>query len=163
MITDSRDCLWDRVRQLCCVVQAVDFAALRASVISLDNQEWWSNAASTSGALQTAERLARSVLAHRRGVAKELGTPESRRDVSVSLLTVAGIEEARGELDAAMAKYEESLAIHRLFAKELGTPESLRDVSVSLRTVAGIEEARGDRDAAMAKYEESLAIHRLLA
>ena len=76
---------------------------------------------------------------------------------------MAGIEEARGDLDAALAKYEESLGIARLLAEELGTPESRRDVSVSLDKVAGIEEARGDLDAALAKYEESLGIVRLLA
>jgi len=148
VITDWRDGLWVRVRQLCRVVQSVDFAALPASVISVDNQQWWSDEASISGALQAAERLARSVLAHRRGVAKELGTPGSRRGVSVSLDKVAGIEEARGDLDAALAKYEEILEIRRLLAEELGTPESRRDVSISLNNVAGIEQARRPRRSA---------------
>jgi tetratricopeptide (TPR) repeat protein len=83
--------------------------------------------------------------------------------VSVSLDNVARIEHARGDLDAALAKYEESLGIRRALAESLGTPESLRDVSVSLENVAGIEHARGDLDAARTKYEESLGIQRALA
>jgi tetratricopeptide (TPR) repeat protein len=76
---------------------------------------------------------------------------------------VAGIEQARGDLDAAMAKYEESLAIRRELAEELGTPQSRSDVAASLYEVAGNEQARGDLDAALAKYDKVLAITRELA
>jgi tetratricopeptide (TPR) repeat protein len=76
---------------------------------------------------------------------------------------VAGIEQARGDLDAALAKHEESLAIRRELAEELGTPESRSDVAASLYEVAGIEQARGDLDAALAKYDKVLAITRELA
>jgi hypothetical protein len=48
-----------------------------------------------------------------RQFARELNTPVSRRDVSYSLDMVAGIEHARGDLDAALAKYLESLEIAR--------------------------------------------------
>ena len=53
--------------------------------------------------------------------------------MSVSLDKVAGIEQARGDLDAALAKYEESLEIRRLLAEELGTPQSDADVRWNLR------------------------------
>ena len=70
---------------------------------------------------------------------EELGTPEARRDVTVSLERVADIEKERGDLDAALAKYEESLEIRRALLEELGTPQARRDVDVSLGRIAGIE------------------------
>jgi exonuclease VII small subunit len=98
----------------------------------------------------------------RRALESELGTPGSRRDVSLSLDNVAGIERGRGNLDAALASYEEALEVRRELAAELGTPESRRDVSFSLDNVAGIEKQRGALDAALAKYQESLEIRRAL-
>ena len=68
------------------------------------------------------------------------------------------IEQAHGDLDGALARYEEIHGIRRALAEELGTPQSRRDLSVSLNNVAGIEQARGDLDGALEKYEESLAI-----
>ena len=53
--------------------------------------------------------------------------------MSVSLNKVADIEQARGDLDSALAKYEESLAIARALADELETPESLRDLAWTLQ------------------------------
>jgi tetratricopeptide (TPR) repeat protein len=93
-----------------------------------------------------------------RELAAELGTPESRRDVSFSLDNVAETEKARGNLDAALANYEESLRIARELAAELDTPQRRRDVWFALGKVADIEEARGNLDEALAKYQESLAI-----
>ena len=75
---------------------------------------------------------------------------------------MGGIEQARGDLDGALLKFEESLAIARRLAEELGTPESLRDVIISLDRVAGIEQARGNLDGALSRYEESLAFQQLL-
>jgi exonuclease VII small subunit len=93
----------------------------------------------------------------------ELGTPQSRRDVNLSLERVADIEQARGDLDGALARYEEGLEIRRALMAELGTPQSRRDVSALLQIVADIEQARGNLDGALARYEESLLIaHRLL-
>jgi tetratricopeptide (TPR) repeat protein len=76
---------------------------------------------------------------------------------------VADIEQARGDIEGALARYEEGLEIARALMAELGTPDSRRDVSVSLQRVADIEWARGNLDGALARYEKSLGIaHRLL-
>jgi tetratricopeptide (TPR) repeat protein len=163
IITDFREKLWDRVAQLCRPLSEVPFESMPAQTISVDNLEWLFDAASTAGAYRAAERIAKAALAVRRRLAEELGTPESRRDVSVSLNNVARIEQARGALDAALAKYGESLGTRRRLSEELGTPESRRDVSVSLINVARIEQVRGDLDASMTKYAESLEIARRLA
>jgi exonuclease VII small subunit len=92
----------------------------------------------------------------------ELGTPKSRSDVSVSLNHVAGIERARGNLDSALARYEEGLEIRRALMAKLGTPDSRHDASISLHHVAVIEQECGNLDGALARYEEGLEIRRAL-
>jgi hypothetical protein len=163
VITDAREKLWSRVSELVRLLADWPFAEVPGAVLSVGGLNSLFETAKTAGAFRVAGRIAEAVLAERSRLAEELGTPGSLRDVSVSLHKVAGIEEARGDLDAAHAKYMESLEIDRGHAEELGTPESRRDVSVSVDKVAGIEEARGDLDAAHAKYAESLEIARRLA
>jgi tetratricopeptide (TPR) repeat protein len=82
--------------------------------------------------------------------------------VSVSLDKVAGLEEARGDLDSALSKYEESLSIRRALADELDTPDNNCDVAFSLDNVAGILQAKGDLGAALPLYEESLQTHQAI-
>ena len=64
--------------------------------------------------------------------------------MSVTLDSVAVIKQARGDLDGALARYEEGLEIRRALMAELGTPQSRRDLSWSLYQVASLEQARGD-------------------
>ena len=115
------------------------------------------------GAYDAASAAAEESLGIRRGLADVLGTPESRRDLSVSLDNVGRVAEARGDWGAAGRAYEESLGIRRGLADVLGTPESRRDLSVSLNNVGRVAQARGDWDAAEQAYEESLGIARDLA
>ena len=112
--------------------------------------------------LDHALALYQESLAIFRTLAVELGTPESRRDLSVSLNRIGGIERARGDLEGALARYQESLAIDRALADELGTAESRRDANISLAMVVDFEAARCDLDGALARYQESLAIARAL-
>jgi len=93
---------------------------------------------------------------------EELGTPGSRRDVSVSLDNIGDIAKSNGDLETALAHYEESLTIARALSEELGTPESRRDVSVSLDNIGDIAKSNGDLETALLHYEESLAIRRAL-
>ncbi|WP_315134515.1 hypothetical protein, partial [uncultured Actinomyces sp.] len=59
-----------------------------------------------------------------------LGTPESRRDLSVSLNNVGRVAELRGDLGEAADCFQESLGARRELVELLGTPESRRDLSV---------------------------------
>jgi tetratricopeptide (TPR) repeat protein len=121
------------------------------------------NLRETEGRLAEADKLHGEALELRRALVEELGTPESRRDVSVSLNNVGDIAEANGDLETALAHYEESLATRRALAEELGTPASRRDVSVSLDNIGDIAKANGDLETALAHYEESLSIARALS
>ena len=115
------------------------------------------------GAYDAASAAAEESLGIRRGLVDVLGTPESRRDLSVSLNNVGRVAEARGDWGAAGRAYEESLGVRRGLVDVLGTPESRRDLSVSLNNVGRVAEARGDWGAAGRAYEESLDLARDLA
>ncbi len=70
---------------------------------------------------------------------------------------------ARGELDPALAAYEESLALSREVVKQ--APEQrawLHGLVVSLDLVRDVHVARGELDRARAADEESLALRRKL-
>ena len=115
------------------------------------------------GAYDAAAAAATESLGVRRGLVDVLGTPESRRDLSVSLDNVGRVAEARGDWGAAGRAYEESLGVRRGLVDVLGTPESRRDLSVSLDNVGRVARARGDWGAAGRAYEESLDLARELA
>ena len=100
---------------------------------------------------------------HRELLRRHPDTPESLRDLSVSLNNVAGIQQRRGQLDEALAAYTESLTLRRRIRTTYGdTPEALRDLSVSLDKVAGIQQQRGQLDAAVDAYTEALRWYALL-
>ena len=112
------------------------------------------------GAYDAAAAAATESLGIRRGLVDVLGTPESRRDLSVSLNNAGRVARARGDWGAAGPAYEESLEISRMLVNLLGTPDSQRDLSVSLNNVGWVAEARGYWDVATESYEESLGISR---
>ena len=90
-------------------------------------------------------------------------TPQTLRDLSISLDRMGGVHKVAGDTDAARAAYEESLAIDRRLIAMIGeTPQTLRDLSISFGKMGGVHEAAGETDAARAAYEESLAIVRRL-
>ena len=107
--------------------------------------------------LARAEDLYRDALAMTRALARELDTPEARRDVSVSLDNVANAARARGDLVGAERLFAESLELNRALARELDTPEARRDVSVSLLYMAEVAAARGDTLSAVANLREARA------
>ncbi|WP_207652075.1 hypothetical protein, partial [Actibacterium lipolyticum] len=94
------------------------------------------------------------LLARRRDLAERLKTPESLRDLSVSLDNVGGAAQVAGDHAAAAKAYAESLEVARDLAERLKTPESLRDLSVSLNNVGGAAQVAGDHAAAAKAYAE---------
>ena len=73
-----------------------------------------------------------------------MGTPESRRDLSVSLNNVGQVAEARGDWDAAQTAYLESLELARVLEDLLGTPQAQRDVSASQENLNRLRQKRAD-------------------
>ena len=80
----------------------------------------------------------------RRGLEESLGTPETRRDLSVSLNNVGQVAEARGDWDAAQTAYLESLELARELEDLLGTPQAQRDVSTSQENLKRLRQKRAD-------------------
>ena len=83
----------------------------------------------------------------------KLGTPESRHAVIFVLGQIGKIEEARGEVDSALASYEESLAIARQLVEGEETRDSLNLLVWSAQLCAGIEISRSLPDAALVRLE----------
>ena len=113
-------------------------------------------------AYDAAAAAATESLGVRRGLVDVLGTPESRRDLSVSLDSVGRVAEARGDWGAAGRAYEESLDLARDLADSLGTPESLRDLVVLLGNLAGVVERLGDAERAESLRAERDRIAKIL-
>ncbi|HET8641307.1 MAG TPA: hypothetical protein VFM37_05190 [Pseudonocardiaceae bacterium] len=76
------------------------------------------------------------------------GTPESLRDLSVSLNKLGDVDWARGDLDAASGRYARGLELAERLAALLGTPGALRDLAFSLERLAAVEAERGEADRA---------------
>jgi len=117
----------------------------------------------SDGRVDDALAILRPLVQRHRQLADRLNTPESLRDLSVSLNNVGRAAATRGDHDAAAEAYRESLDVARQLADRLKTPESLRDLSVSLDNVGGAAATRGDHDAAAEAYRESLDVARQLA
>jgi tetratricopeptide (TPR) repeat protein len=107
--------------------------------------------------------LAYAILQRSRHLADELGTPEVRRDVSLSLDRVGDVARAQGKLGEAETLYREGLKLRRSLADELRTPEARRDVSVSLDRVGDVARAQGKLGEAETLYREGLDVARSLA
>ena len=75
---------------------------------------------------------------------ESLGTPEARRDLSVSLDNVGRVAEVRGEWDAAEEAYRESLEIRRELDDLMGTPQAQQDVSTSQENLKRLSQKRAD-------------------
>ena len=90
-------------------------------------------------------------------------TPQTLRDLSVSLDRLGDAERERGRAEAAIEAYRESLDLRRQLRESLGdTPQTLRDLSVSLERLGDAERERGRAEAAIEAYRESLDLCRLM-
>ena len=101
-------------------------------------------------------------------IAKNLLTippsPESLRDLSVSLDNVGNVAQQQGRWNDAHENYKESLDIRRRLSEMLGeTPESLRDLSVSLYNLASFFEHQGEMWKAQETFQEGFDIGKRLA
>ena len=115
------------------------------------------------GRLSEAGQVAETLLAWTRQLG-EGDTPESLRDLSVSLDKVGAVAQQQGRWSDAQSAYEESLGLSRRLKALLGdTPESLRDLSVSLYKLALLQIAQQKVDCAMPMLQEGLVICERLA
>ena len=119
--------------------------ARRDLSVALDNVGRVSEA---RGEWDAAEAAYRESMEVRRGLAlglaRGLGTPQARRDLSVALDNVGRVSEARGEWDAAEAAYRESMEIRQELDDLLGTPQAQPDVSTSQENLKRLSQKRAD-------------------
>jgi hypothetical protein len=109
-------------------------------------------------AAELAEKMVRS--------AKELAnsdTPESLRDLSISIEKLGDVAKQQGRWADAQSAYEESLGIRRRLRELLGdTPESLRDLALCAQNFALFYEAQSEFDTALKYFYEELEIGKRL-
>lgn len=96
------------------------------------------------GAYNTVAEAARDSLRVARELVELLGTPESRRDLSVSLDNVGRVAELRGDLGEAADCFQESLGVARALADEQGTLQALKDLLAVLAHRTRIVDKAGD-------------------
>ena len=96
------------------------------------------------GAYNAAAEAARDSLGVARELVELLGTPESRRDLSVSLDNVGSVAQWRGDLGEAADCFQESLEVARALADEQGTLQALKDLLTVLAHRARIANKAGD-------------------
>ena len=85
----------------------------------------------------------------------ELGTSESKLDLSISMNKVADILFAQKKNSEALDLYRQSLKLAEPLAAELGTPRSKRDWSFSLQKVADVLFAQGKNEEPLSLYWKS--------
>jgi tetratricopeptide (TPR) repeat protein len=117
----------------------------------------------TAELVEAATYAEQSVALEEQRAAADPATPEALRNLSVSLNRLGDIDRARGDLDAAYARYSRSLDLAERLAAQLATPEALRDLSVSLILLGDIDRARGDLDVAYARFSRGLDLRERLA
>jgi hypothetical protein len=83
-------------------------------------------------------------------------TPQTLRDLYISLNRLTDVEREAGHLNAAMEVSRESLELCRRLRANFGdTPKALRDLSISLKKLGDLEAETGNLAAAEAARLES--------
>jgi hypothetical protein len=80
---------------------------------------------------------------HRELLLQSPDTPDSLRDLSISLNNVAGIQQQRGQLDEALTAYIESLRWYTLLDEHYGPPFADPDELSALRDAVASMSVRG--------------------
>ena len=161
--TDSGDNLWDSVLEKGNLLKEVDWNQVLNSGLGLNLRKNFADMLETSGSIRSAKRIRQNILHQQKLLNEELNTPDSPRNVSVSLDRIGNIEEAEGNLKVAKTLFAQSYEISRKLAEQLKTPESLRDVSLTLVRIGDIEKAEGNLEGAKTLFAECLIIGRNLA
>ena len=96
--------------------------------------------------------------------AKDPGNAGWQRDLSVSHDRIGDVQQAQGDLAAALTSYQASHDIFERLAKaDPGNAGWQRDLSVSHNKIGDVQRAQGDLAAARTSYQASLAIAERLA
>ena len=101
------------------------------------------------GSLPQAERAARAMLA----------VAETDRDQALALILLGDVQQAQGDLTAALENYQRTIEImERLTSADPNNAEAQRDLALSLDRLGDVQQVQGDLTAALANYRLSLDI-----
>ena len=161
--TDSEDNLWDLVREKGNLLKEVDWNEISNSVLDLKSRIDLAKTLETSGAIRSAKIVMQNVFHQQKLLNEQLNTPESLRDIALSLLSIGDLEEDEGNLKVARTLFADSLKISRKFAEQLKLPEFFFEVYRSLNRLGRIEEKDGNLKVAKILFTEALDIMKKLA
>lgn len=141
--------------------EAIDVEGFREGAVEISQK---AESFHKDGSLLTALETAREVVDRFRVLhAREGDTPQSLRDLSVSLERLGDVELDAGNLMAATTAYRECLELDRRQRMRQGdTPQVLRDLSISLQKLGDVEREAGQLSVATEAYRESLELSRQL-
>jgi tetratricopeptide (TPR) repeat protein len=113
------------------------------------------------GKLDLLAEISKRVRAYYENFADRDRNPEALKQWSTALIIQGDVFTDRGDLDAALKCYQESLSIRQhLLQQNSQSTESQRDVATVLSRIAGNRHVRGDFVTELTNYENALAIRR---
>ena len=135
---------------------------------TLTNVDFWQlyqlyNAFEKMWQFKQASLVAMQMLENSEMRTTQFDTANSQRDLLISYIKVAEIQQAKGEFDTAMGNYQKGLEISQTLAVQIDTTESQRDLSVLYNRVAEIQQVKGELEASLENYQKCLEISEMLA
>ncbi len=90
--------------------------------------------------------------------------PPGQRDFSISLIKLADVMQAQGDLSSALRSYQQALAITESLASvDPDNTQWQRDLAFNLNNLGGVQRTQGDLTAALRSYQRARGITESLA
>ena len=154
---------WDRCRMAGKALEGVGWGAVPVKVLRQVFRWELMSVLHQAHAFNAAHGVAMHIAERCRAEADEVGGPETRSDLAVSLNNLGAVQERRGDLEGAAERHWEALGIRRALADEVGGPETRSALADSLNELGVVQERRGDLEGAAERHREALGIRRALA
>ena len=159
----ARAGLWDRCRRAGEALEGVGWGSVPGKVLGRGFRWKLAKALGRAHAFKAEHGMAMHIAERCRAEADEVGGPESRSVLAVSLNNLGTVQGRLGDLEGAAERHREALGIQRALADEVGGPESRSDLAVSVNNLGYVQQGRGDLEGAADSLREAVGIQHALA